>query len=111
MTPGPDASPQVEADAPLLSAEHPDSEDRSLCQVVVVLPLSTEGDPAVEAAYLLFTLLCPLSMVALVAWWAWSVRRSSSGGSSGSAPVRSTADDAEIARMRAQLDQLQAGKR
>jgi uncharacterized iron-regulated membrane protein len=65
----------------------------------------------VELAYLLFTLLCPLSMVALMGWWAWSMRRSSGAGSGQKAPVRSTADDSEIVRMRAQLDQLEAQTR
>lgn len=65
-----------------------------------------------EIAYLLFTLLCPLSMVALVGWWAWSMRHSS-GGNSGceKQPVRSAEDESEIARMRAQLDQLDAQAR
>jgi hypothetical protein len=64
----------------------------------------------VEIAYLLYTLICPLSMVALVAWWAWSMRRSS-GSSSQQSPARSAADDAEIIRMRAQIDQLAAQAR
>jgi uncharacterized iron-regulated membrane protein len=52
--------------------------------------------------YLLFSLLCPVSMVALVAWWAWSVRRprSSSGPA---APVRQPADAAALEAMRAQM--------
>ena len=62
-----------------------------------------------ELAYLLFTLACPLSMVALVGWWVWSMRRSSSKPQQ--APVRSAAEEAEIARMRAQLDQLDAQAR
>lgn len=61
-----------------------------------------------EIAYLLFTLMCPLSMVALVGWWAWSMRRSRGGSSSQQTPARSAAEDAEITRMRAQLDQLDA---
>jgi hypothetical protein len=70
---------------------------------------ATRGDD-VELAYLLFTLMCPLSMVALVGWWVWSMRRS--GGSSGEqAPARSAAEEAEIARMRAQLDQLDVQSR
>ena len=64
-----------------------------------------------EIAYLLFTLLCPLSMVALMGWWAWSMRRSGGAGSDQKAPVRSAADDSEIVRMRAQLDQLEAQAR
>jgi uncharacterized iron-regulated membrane protein len=63
----------------------------------------------VETAYLLFTLLCPLSMVALVGWWAWSMRRSDNG--SQQVPARSATEEAEIARMRAQLDQLGAQDR
>ena len=65
----------------------------------------------VEVAYLLFTLMCPLSMVALVGWWAWSMRRSGGGGSCEKAPARSATDEAEITRMRAQLDQLDAQAR
>lgn len=60
-----------------------------------------------EIAYLLFTLMCPLSMVALVAWWAWSMRRPASGSSGQNAPVRSAVEEAEMSRMRAQLDQLE----
>ena len=63
-----------------------------------------------ELGYLLFTLMCPLSMVALVGWWAWSMRRSS-GSSCDKAPARSAAEEAEITRMRAQLDQLDAQAR
>ena len=68
------------------------------------------GD-GVEIAYLLFTLMCPLSMVALVGWWAWSMRRPASGSGREVEPARSAAEEAEIARMRAQLDQLQAKAR
>lgn len=57
-----------------------------------------------EFAYLLFSLMCPLSMVALVGWWVWSTRRSG-GSTPQQAPVRSAAEEAEITRMRAQLDQ------
>ena len=64
-----------------------------------------------EIAYLLFTLMCPLSMVALVGWWAWSMRRSSGASSSAKAPARSAAEEGEITRMRAQLDQLGAQTR
>lgn len=63
-----------------------------------------------EAAYLLFTLLCPLSMVALVGWWFWSMRKSSGGSSRAAAPVRTPAEEAELARMRARLDQPHAGE-
>jgi uncharacterized iron-regulated membrane protein len=63
----------------------------------------------VELAYLLFTLACPLSMVALVGWWFWSMRRSSSKPQQAS--VRSAAEEAEITRMRAQLDQFDAQAR
>lgn len=63
-----------------------------------------------DIAYLLFTLMCPLSMVALLGWWAWSMRRTSSG-SSQPAPARSAADENEIVRMRAQLDQFEAQAR
>jgi uncharacterized iron-regulated membrane protein len=63
----------------------------------------------VELAYLLFTLACPLSMVALVGWWFWAMRRSSSKPQQ--APARSAAEEAEITRMRAQLDQLDAQAR
>jgi uncharacterized iron-regulated membrane protein len=74
------------------------------------LPAATEGND-VELVYLLFTLLCPLSMVALMGWWAWSMRRPSNGVGRDDAPVRSTTDENEITRMRAQLDQLQAQAR
>lgn len=62
-----------------------------------------------EIAYLLFTLLCPLSMIALMGWWAWSMRSSRSG--SQAAPVRSARDEEEITRLRAQLDQFEARTR
>jgi hypothetical protein len=66
----------------------------------------------VEIVYLLFTLLCPLSMLGLMAWWGWSMRSSSGGsGSCDNKPVRSAAEDSEIVRMRAQLDQLEAKAR
>jgi hypothetical protein len=65
----------------------------------------------VEAAYLLFTLLCPLSMVALVAWWAWSMRRSGRGASATGESARSVTDEAEVARMRARLHALQGVER
>jgi uncharacterized iron-regulated membrane protein len=64
----------------------------------------------VEIAYLLFTLMCPLSMVALVGWWVWSMRRPG-GSSCQQTPARSAAEEAEITRMRAQLDQLDAQAR
>lgn len=64
-----------------------------------------------EIAYLLFTLMCPLSMLALVGWWMWSMRRSDSSSSCQKAPARSAAEEAEITRMRAQLDQLEAHER
>jgi type VI protein secretion system component VasK len=65
----------------------------------------------VEAAYLLFTLLCPLSMVALVAWWAWSMRRSSKSAPSTGESARSVTDEAEMVRMRARLQELQGVER
>ena len=66
----------------------------------------------VEIVYLLVTLLCPLSMLGLMAWWGWSMRSSSSGsGSCHKKPVRSAAEDSAIVRMRAQLDQLEAKAR
>ncbi len=64
-----------------------------------------------ELGFLLFTLLCPLSMVGLMGWWAWSMRRPGNRASHGHAPVRSASDENEITRMRAQLDQLQAQAR
>ena len=63
-----------------------------------------------ELAYLVFTLACPLSMVALVGWWFWAMRRSNSSKPE-QAPARSAAEEAEITRMRAQLDQLHAQAR
>lgn len=74
------------------------------------LPAETKGND-VELVFLLFTLLCPLSMVGLVGWWAWSMRRPSNGASRGHASVRSASDENEITRIRAQLDQLQAQAR
>ena len=68
----------------------------------------TEGND-VDLAYLLFSLACPLSMVALVGWWFWSMR--GSGSKPQPAPVRSAAEEGEITRMRAQLDQLDARSR
>ena len=59
-----------------------------------------------DLAYLLFTLMCPLSMVALVGWWVWSMRGSSSKPQQ--APVRSATVQGEITRMRAQVDHLDA---
>ena len=64
-----------------------------------------------DAAYLLFTLLCPLSMVALLGWWFWSMRKSRGGSSPAVPPVRTPAEEGELARMRAELDQLRAGAR
>lgn len=59
-----------------------------------------------DIAYLLVTLLCPVSMIAMVGWWAWAMRRPKK--TPAAAPARSAADDAEITRMRAHLDQLDA---
>jgi uncharacterized iron-regulated membrane protein len=61
--------------------------------------------------YLLFTLLCPLSMVGLMGWWAWSMRRQGTSAGHNQKPVRSVSDENEITRMRAQLDQLEAQAR
>ena len=62
-----------------------------------------------EIAYLLVTLLCPVSMIAMVGWWAWATRRATNAPAA--APARSAGDDAEITRMRAHLDQLEAQSR
>lgn len=62
-----------------------------------------------EIAYLLVTLLCPVSMVAMMGWWAWAMRGPKK--SSAAVPARSAADDAEITRMRAHVDQLEAQSR
>ena len=64
-----------------------------------------------EAAYLVFTLLCPLSMVALVAWWAWSMRRTGKGAPARGESARSVTDEAEMARMRVRLQALQGVER
>lgn len=64
-----------------------------------------------EAAYLLFTVLCPLSMVALVGWWVWSMRRSGGKAACQTEPGRSAVEEGELARLRAQLDQLQSSER
>jgi hypothetical protein len=74
------------------------------------LPAATKGND-VELAVLLFTLLCPLSMLALMGWWGWSVRRTRNRSSHVQAPVRSSTEANEITRMRAQLDQLEAQAR
>lgn len=62
-----------------------------------------------EIVYLLVTLLCPLSMIAVVGWWAWAMRAPKDAIAD--APRRSAADDGEITRMRAHLDQLEAHSR
>lgn len=62
-----------------------------------------------EIAYLLVILLCPVSMIAIVGWWAWAMRGSKA--TPVAAPGRSAFDDAEITRMRAHLDQLEAQSR
>lgn len=62
-----------------------------------------------EIVYLLVTLLCPVSMIAMVGWWAWAMRGPKKAPAA--APSRSAADDAEITRMRAHLDQLKAHSR
>ena len=64
-----------------------------------------------EVAYLLFTLLCPLSMVALVGWWFWSTRTTTGGSASAAPPARTAAEEGELARMRSQLDQSQQNQR
>lgn len=64
-----------------------------------------------EAAYLLFTLLCPLSMVALAGWWVWSMRRSTGTAASQAEPDRSAVEEGELTRLRARLDQLQSSER
>ncbi len=53
-----------------------------------------------QAAFLVIVLLCPLSIVALIGWSAWSRRRRPSGH----AVARSATDDAEIRRMRDRED-------
>jgi hypothetical protein len=65
----------------------------------------------VEFAYLLFTLLCPLSMVALVGWWFWSMRATTGGSANAAPPARTAAEEGELARMRSQLDQSQQDQR
>lgn len=62
-----------------------------------------------EIAYLLVTLLCPLSMVAMVAWWSWATHTPKDRSSA--ARTRTAADAGEITRLRAQLDQLEAHSR
>lgn len=57
-----------------------------------------------DLGYLLITLLCPLSMVAMIGWWAWSMRPSRTSSRRGG-PVRSATDDAELTRLRAALGQ------
>ena len=67
----------------------------------------TQEEDEMQIAYLLVTLLCPVSMVAMVAWWAWAMRASKRCA----APSRSASDDAELTRMRAHLDQVAARSR
>jgi hypothetical protein len=74
------------------------------------LPAATKGND-VELGLLLFTLLCPLSMLGLLGWLAWSMLRPSNRARQGHAPVRSASDENEITRIRAQLDQLEAQAR
>ncbi len=56
-----------------------------------------------QAVFLLTALLCPLSIVALMVWGAWSRRRARGSGGPGGAPTQSPADTAEISRMRARI--------
>jgi hypothetical protein len=65
----------------------------------------------VEGLYLLFTLLCPLSMVALMGWWFWSMRKSSGTAGCPAEPTRSAVEEGELTRMRARLDQRHAAER
>ena len=64
-----------------------------------------------DAASLLFALLCPLSMVALVGWWAWSMRKPAGSSAFDAEPARSAASKALPARMGARLDQLHTDDR
>lgn len=61
-----------------------------------------------QAVFLLVALLCPLSIVALMAWSAWSRHRARASGAPGGAPAQSAADTAEISRMRASIAGPQA---
>ena len=53
-----------------------------------------------QTAFLLIALLCPLSLVALAGWAAWSRRRQGPSGGPGAGEPRSAVDESEIARMR-----------
>lgn len=53
-----------------------------------------------QAVFLLTVLLCPLSIVAIAGWAAWSRRRSRAHDGAGGAEGRSVADAGEISRMR-----------
>lgn len=64
-----------------------------------------------QAVFILVALLCPLSIVALMAWSAWSRHRARASGAPGGAPAQSAADTAEISRMRANIAGPQARRR
>ena len=64
-----------------------------------------------DALYVFLTLLCPLSMVALVAWWVWSMGQRGGSSTGTSARSRSAVEEGELARMRASLDHLESSDR
>lgn len=53
-----------------------------------------------QAVFLLIVLLCPLSIVVIAGWAAWSRRRAGASGRPAATEPRSAVDDAEISRMR-----------
>jgi acyl-coenzyme A synthetase/AMP-(fatty) acid ligase len=83
------SAPTVGPSPPLPSpAELPDHDERNFMDVALVL----------QTAFLVIVLVCPLSLVAVVGWTAWSRRRRRPDHG----PVAPSAtDDAEIRRMRA----------
>ena len=56
-----------------------------------------------QAAFLLVVLLCPLSIVALAGWAAWSRRRARASGGPAATEAPCAADAAEISRMRVEI--------
>ena len=53
-----------------------------------------------QAAFLLIVLLCPVSIVVIAGWAAWSRRRAQAAGRPDVTEARSAVDESEISRMR-----------
>ena len=52
-----------------------------------------------QGVFLLIVLLCPLSILAITGWAAWSRRRTGASGRPGVTEPRSAVDESEISRM------------